>query len=124
MSSVSKLPFGDERRGPDRPTNGDVRLCPRCGENTFEFNARSRVALEDGSFLTVAAWRCDSPACKFARFARAAESPTSISPVLRRKSRQLRATASRSLMKSGAVRQRASRTLIKSAERRKKKTGH
>jgi hypothetical protein len=86
----------------------------------LEFNARSRVAVADEKFLTVPAWRCDNPTCKFSRFARAEHDPTGLSPDLRRKSRQLRASATRALMQSDAVRQRARRTLNTSAARRKK----
>jgi CheY-like chemotaxis protein len=49
---------GGERRGPNRPINGDTRSCPHCARGLAEFNARYR---HDG--LTRPAWICENPRC-------------------------------------------------------------
>src|SRR5262245_28161280 len=48
-----------ERRSPDRPKNGDTKVCPRCLTGIIEFNERYRL----GEGRAVPAWVCDSPAC-------------------------------------------------------------
>jgi hypothetical protein len=67
---MAKLHLRHERRGVDRPLNGDIRPCPRCHAPTFEFNTRYRIALNSGVSRTVAAWLCDNPKCKLVRIAR------------------------------------------------------
>jgi hypothetical protein len=59
-----------ERRGADRPSNGDVVVCPRCHGSTLEFNARWRVFLKTGGSKTLPAWVCDNADCRFCSFAR------------------------------------------------------
>lgn len=63
------FPLG-ERRGADRPSNGDTRRCPECGAPTFEFNERYRLAPGSGKPVTVPAWICDIAICRHMRFAR------------------------------------------------------
>jgi len=63
------FPLG-ERRGDDRPSNGDTRHCPECGAATFEFNERYRLAPRSGRTVTVPAWICDVVNCRHVRFAR------------------------------------------------------
>jgi hypothetical protein len=59
-------PIGDavsapfvERRSPDRPRNGDTKICPQCLTGIIEFNERYRL----GEGRAVPAWVCDSPSC-------------------------------------------------------------
>ena len=56
---------GVNRRGPDRPTNGDVFACPQCRSGTIEFNERYRWL--DGP---TPAWICDSAACGYRHLVR------------------------------------------------------
>jgi hypothetical protein len=50
---------GQERRGVNRPRNGDRRPCRRCGARA-EFSERNRI---DGR--VVPAWICDAAKCDF-----------------------------------------------------------
>lgn len=72
LAMAKNSPVG-ERRGADRPSNGDTRLCPGCGALTLEFSDRYRLAPRRGRTIVVPAWICDTASCKYLRFARAAE---------------------------------------------------
>jgi hypothetical protein len=68
-ASVRQKPYdGVDRRGPDRPTNGDVFACPQCRSGTIEFNERYRWL--DGP---TPAWICDSAACGYRHLVRGNE---------------------------------------------------
>lgn len=56
-----------DRRGPNRPCNGDTAPCPQCATGTMEFNERYRVTLSNGKVAVIAAWICDRPDCKYGR---------------------------------------------------------
>jgi hypothetical protein len=87
-----------ERRHLNRPRNGDTTPCPHCGKGELEFSERFR---QNGG--TVPAWLCDNPACtvRVAPVRRdAAVPPTAEGPV--QSSKQVRAEALRSIMKSKA----------------------
>ena len=49
-----------DRRGADRPQNGDIRVCPKCHTGHVEFSERYR---RGGGFAP--AWVCDNPGCGF-----------------------------------------------------------
>jgi hypothetical protein len=84
------------RRGADRPQNGDVRRCPHCGVGIVEFNERFRF---NGKM--VPAWMCDNPGCSVRQApARRADPPIGASLV--KASKQVRAQALRTIMKSKA----------------------
>jgi hypothetical protein len=85
-----------ERRGADRPFNGDRRVCPKCGNRALEFNTRWRLPLQTGRSLALPAWICDEPSCGFRCAARRTDHV---------------------LMKSQAARQRAERALEHSRAR-------
>jgi hypothetical protein len=109
-----------ERRGPDRPHNGQTAVCPRCGLGTVEFNERYRLPGSNGRLISTAAWVCDAPQCGYHQAVRGKEVPLLSAQELRIAAAKLRAQARRDLMKARFVRQRASRTLSKSRSRRKK----
>jgi hypothetical protein len=48
-----------ERRRPGRPQNGDVKPCPQCRRQSFEFSDRYRF---EGT--VVPAWVCDAAGCQ------------------------------------------------------------
>jgi hypothetical protein len=108
-----------ERRGPDRPNNGQTALCPQCGVGTVEFNERYRLPGSNGRLIRTAAWVCDTPQCGYHQAVRNKEDLLVAAPKLRMASMKLRAQARRGLMKARFVRQRASRTLSKSLARKK-----
>ena len=51
-----------DRRGLDRPSNGDRKICPKCHASSVEFSERYRLPESDGY---TAAWVCDSPSCGY-----------------------------------------------------------
>jgi hypothetical protein len=108
-----------ERRGPDRPSNGQTAVCPQCGIGTVEFNERYRLPASNGRLIRTAAWVCDTPQCGYHQAVRGNEDLLVEAPKLRMASKKLRAQARRRLMKARFVRQRASRTLSKSLARKK-----
>src|SRR3954463_1340331 len=87
-----------ERRGPNRPVNGDTTPCPQCG-GAMEFNERFRFDRQ-----MVPAWGCENPACRIKRLParRIDRQPAPTSEPLVRMSKDLRAQAVRSVMKSKA----------------------
>jgi hypothetical protein len=106
-----------DRRGPDRPSNGDTAPCPDCRWGTLEFNERYRVALTSGKTAIVPAWICDRAECRYGRPVRKRQRRLAIHA----SSVSLRAGSNRQLMKARSVVQRAGRALSKSLARRKKK---
>ena len=107
MVRKARLPDRD-RRGPNRPANGDVKVCPACG-GACEFNERYRF---DGQMAP--AWRCDSPQCRRAELVRAS---TAVAPETRElitKARRAQASAKRTMMKARAVHQRSEKVVADS----------
>src|SRR3954463_11991120 len=98
-----------ERRRPGRPQNGDVKPCPRCGADSFEFSDRYRF---EGA--VVAAWVCDAPGCKHRQIVRG--QPKNLIA----ESREVQARARRAMMKSRAKQERAE-IQIANTERRVRK---
>jgi len=98
-----------ERRGPGRPRNGDTKGCPHCGHGTIEFNERSRI---DGA--GVPAWTCDNPACSVPYDLVRAQPADLTSQDLVRSSKQVRAGAIRTAMKSRARADRGARRVARS----------
>jgi hypothetical protein len=94
---VRLKPYGIERRGLDRPKNGDVSACPQCARGAIEFNERYRWL--DGP---VPAWICDSAACGYRQIVRGDARPANLSKLLIRKSKAVDASARRSAMRSRA----------------------
>lgn len=107
-----------ERRKACRPSNGTTDVCPRCGTHSIEFNERYRLPNIVGP---TPAWVCDSPVCGFVAAVRREDETPADAAKLRQTLKELRAKASRRLMKSRAVRERANRTLSKSAARKKRR---
>ena len=91
----------EDRRRAGRPHNGDTKPCPKCGSNC-DFNARYR--LPDAG--VVAAWICDSPACRYRELARGADS-TQVLQELIRGSRYVKACGKRLIMKARFLVQRS-----------------
>jgi len=60
---------GPERRAPERPTSGDLKMCPRCGD-VMRFDERFTITRE-GVAVAKAAWICRNPACFNEQFVRA-----------------------------------------------------
>lgn len=89
-----------ERRGANRPANGDTRRCPDCGALTLEFSERYRLAPQTGSVIAAPAWICDTASCKYLRFARAADNVPRGTARLRAVSKGLREVDAGRLMKS------------------------
>ena len=86
-----------DRRHSDRPRNGDTRTCPKCG-SASEFSERYRLA-----GTVIPAWLCDNPKCRAQDIVRIPKSPLKIeSCELVRDSKNLRAKASRTLMRARA----------------------
>ena len=52
-----------DRRGAYRPSNGDRKLCPRCGTLSFEFSDRYRLPGPTGAVMSTPAWACDRTGC-------------------------------------------------------------
>jgi|tagenome__1003787_1003787.scaffolds.fasta_scaffold20926256_1 hypothetical protein len=98
-----------DRRGPDRPRNGDTKPCPHCGQGTIEFNERSRI---DGA--AVPAWTCDNPACSVPYDVVRSRPADLTSEELVRSSKQVRAGAIRNVMKSRARAERGARRVARS----------
>jgi hypothetical protein len=117
---MSKPAARRERRGADRPFNGDVVVCPRCSTVSLEFNTRWRISLNTGGYTTVPAWVCDDAHCRFFRLARCEDEVLKLAVFVSSAARELRARAQRQLMKSRAARQRAERIIVKSQSRRSK----
>lgn len=105
-----------ERRGPSRPSNGDIAACPKCAQGTVEFSERTRDA-DIG--VTSPAWSCD--ACGFVQPARRVLDSQSPGGTLRYTAKRLRAKSMRMLMKSRSARLAADRGLAKNAARKKGK---
>jgi hypothetical protein len=104
-----------DRRAAHRPANGDTAICPKCRVGIIEFNERYRVVLVTGKTVSIPAWVCDRPEC---RFERAARSGSDQIP-LHNASADLRTRSTRPLMKARAVLHRARKTLSKSLRRKK-----
>jgi hypothetical protein len=58
-----------ERRGVDRPRNGDTKPCPKCAGSMCDFNERYRIP---GAGIEPA-WVCDSPQCRYRELVRRAD---------------------------------------------------
>src|SRR5437879_6208551 len=91
-----------ERRRPDRPQNGDLKLCPRCQIFNCEFNERYRFP--DGGVGP--AWLCESAGCGFRLFVRATAMASSSEDLIRR-TQGVQASAKRRMMKSRSVTERS-----------------
>jgi hypothetical protein len=107
-----------ERRGADRPSNGDIVVCPWCHSRTLEFNARWRVFLATGGSKTLPAWVCDNADCRLFSVARREDTALEFAASVRGDARRV-ARAQRKLMKSGDVRQRV-KSVAKTRSRRVK----
>jgi hypothetical protein len=57
-----------DRRGLNRPSNGDRKTCPNCQTSFAEFSERFRFPQAGGR---TAAWVCDSPSCGYSEPVRA-----------------------------------------------------
>jgi hypothetical protein len=78
-----------ERRGPGRPSNGDIAACPKCRKNTVEFNERYRLTVGEGVAKSTPAWVCDGPACGYRKPARSEDDPLQDTPKPRMASMKL-----------------------------------
>ena len=103
-----------ERRAADRPNVGDTRPCPACALGMLEFTERFRISRSaKASIQPVPAWVCDQ--CPHVAFVRREHQPD----LARMLGRQIRVSASRSLMNARVVRGRADRALRKRLNRKK-----
>lgn len=93
-----RLTYHDRRR-PGRPSDGQGRLCPGCGQPTCAFNAR--FAFDDE---TVPAWVCEQEDCRYCE-------------VLRRPSALGRLPSQATVTAAKAVQARARRTIMRSTAR-------
>ncbi|HJR61456.1 MAG TPA: hypothetical protein VJ813_18740 [Vicinamibacterales bacterium] len=78
-----------ERRGPDRPSNGDIAVCPKCRKNTVEFNERYRLTVGEGVAKSTPAWVCDGPSCGYRQPARSEDEQLQDTPKPRMASMKL-----------------------------------
>lgn len=108
MGSNSRAPRR-ERRHARRPQNGDMRACEECGK-TAEFSERYRFEGE-----VVPAWVCENPACRDQVIVRRPGSPIKVeSRKLIHGSKETRARATRTMMRSRARVDRAQKALVRS----------
>ncbi len=91
-----------DRRRPGRPSSGDGRTCPGCGQPTCHFNARYQFG-ED----VIPAWVCAVPSCRYCEVLRRGMLGTPPSQVTLDEAREVQARARRVIMRSAA---RAART--------------
>lgn len=109
---MNRLTFHDRRR-PDRPKNGDRRVCPRWGVPRCEFNASYRF--DDD---TIPTWVCDVSACCYREVLRR---PTSMgtphSRVTMSEAKEVQARARRTIMRAAARTARARRHIADSTTR-------
>ncbi|MCU1384701.1 MAG: hypothetical protein JWL71_3398 [Acidobacteria bacterium] len=69
MSAVTN-PSQSDRRGANRPHEGDIHVCPRCGA-ALRFSDRTLWLRTTG--LLEPAWACDNTACGYQAFVRQAK---------------------------------------------------
>lgn len=62
-------PVRDRRRA-YRPSNGERKLCPRCGTVSLEFNDRYRLPGPTGAVVRTPAWACDRTGCGYSEAVR------------------------------------------------------
>lgn len=78
-------------------------MCPKCLNQSLEFNERYRLASPGGTFSSTPAWVCDQPTCGFYRRARAEEDLRARARKLRMAAMKLRTLAKRGLVKAKFV---------------------
>jgi hypothetical protein len=103
-----------DRRGPNRPSNGDKTTCPRCGVRGAEFSERYRFALDGWRARTTPAWVCD---CGDVRTARRDQAPGA--GELPTAAERLRATSKRVMLQMRSAHAHVKRVLTKDAGRKK-----
>ena len=105
-----------ERRGRNRPAVGDWTSCPTCAFGMMLFTAQYHPRnSSDSPRVAMPAWVCDH--CPNVVFVRAEHQPSA----LRQNAKNLRAAASRTLMKSRFVRSRADKALKKSLSHKRRR---
>lgn len=106
----------EERRHSTRPSNGDMKPCPKCGEGCCEFNDHYRFE----GIGAAPAWVCGCPPCRYRELVREAHRKLFDQPATGRQSRELPARVKRPMMKSPAVPDGSRRRLPPGADRLKK----
>jgi len=119
MKRTARARSGSERRGANRPTDGDVRPCPFCRAGAMTFFERSAVDGQDGPL-----WICTSPQCGYRTAVRESselilaerETNARVRAHGRKQQSDLQARARRAAMKSRARIARAERLIDKASK--------